>query len=169
MTMKDNKIKMVVMDVDGTLTDGKIFMGIDGEVIKTFNARDGLRIKQLPKYGIIPVVITGRSSEILVNRMKEHKITEFHQGVSKKVLVLKEILKKYNLKFENVAYIGDDENDYMCMNLCGLKGCPANAAERIKEIADFVSIYNGGDGAVREFLDYILKDELKNCNLDCEY
>ncbi len=167
--MKENKIKMVVMDVDGTLTDGKIYMGNDGETFKAFNAKDGLRIRQLSNYGIIPVVITGRSSQILVNRMKEHNITEFHQGVSNKKLVLEEILKKFNLSYEDVAYIGDDENDYICMQVCGLKGCPADAATRIKEIADFVSTCNGGEGAVREFLDYILKDELKDSDLDCVY
>lgn len=164
-----NKVKMVVMDVDGTLTDGKIYMGLEGETIKAFNAKDGLRIRQLPEFGIIPIIITGRDSQILTNRAEELDITELYQGVSNKVIVLDRILEKYNLKYENVAYIGDDENDHTCMNLCGVRGCPADAAEAIKSIADFVSKRNGGEGAVREFLDFVLKDKLEKHSLDREY
>jgi len=167
--MDKKEIKMVVMDVDGTLTDGKIYMGKDGEVFKAFNAKDGLRIKQLPKFGIIPVIITGRESSILNKRAEELKISELYQGVSNKVKVLYDLLDKYNLKFTNIAYIGDDENDYTAMKLCGLKGCPRDAAKAIINIADFVSKYDGGNGAVREFLDYILKEKLAKHDLNCEY
>lgn len=159
--MDTAKIKMIIMDVDGTLTDGKIYMGSDGELIKAFHVKDGLRIKQLPDFGIISVIITGRKSTILEKRIYELEIVESYQGIANKVPVLEELLRKYHLSYENVAYIGDDENDYAPMKLCGLKGCPANAAEPILEMADFVSKHNGGEGAVREFLDFILKDKLK--------
>lgn len=167
--MDKDKIKMVVMDVDGTLTDGKIYMGKDGEVFKAFNAKDGLRIRQLPKFGIIPVIITGRESTILTRRAEELGISEIYQGISNKVKILYSLLDKYNLELTNVAYIGDDENDYTAMNLCRVKGCPRDAAPEILNIADFVSKQDGGNGAVREFLDYILKDKLEKHNLDCEY
>jgi 3-deoxy-D-manno-octulosonate 8-phosphate phosphatase (KDO 8-P phosphatase) len=167
--MNTGKIKIIIMDVDGTLTDGKIIMSSEGEFLKAFNVKDGLRIKQLPKFGITPVIITGRKSTILEKRMQELGVLELHQGISNKVPVLENILTKYGLTYENVAYIGDDENDYSCMKLCSLKGCPANAVDPIIEITDFVSTYNGGEGAVREFLDYILKDKLKDHSLDCEY
>jgi 3-deoxy-D-manno-octulosonate 8-phosphate phosphatase (KDO 8-P phosphatase) len=144
-------------------------MGTKGEYFKAFSIKDGLRIKQLPEFGIIPVIVTGRKSRILENRTQELGILELHQGVTNKVSVLERILYKYSLTYENIAYIGDDENDYACMKLCSIKGCPANAAKNIIKIADFISKYNGGEGAVREFLDYILKDKLENHCLDCEY
>lgn len=167
--MDNNKIKMVVMDVDGTLTDGKIYMGKDGEVFKAFNAKDGLRIRQLPRFGIIPVIITGRESSILTRRAEELGISEIYQGISNKVKILNSLLDKFNLDFTNIAYIGDDENDYTAMSLCGVKGCPRDAADAIVNIADFVSKYDGGNGAVREFLDYILKDKLEKHDINCEY
>jgi 3-deoxy-D-manno-octulosonate 8-phosphate phosphatase (KDO 8-P phosphatase) len=166
--MYREKIKMIIMDVDGTLTDGKIYMGSQGEFIKAFNVKDGLRIKQLPKFGITPVIITGRKSTILEVRLQELGITESYQGVSNKVSVFETLLTKSGLAYENIAYIGDDENDYCIMKLCGLKGCPADATYPIRAIADFVSKNNGGDGAVRDFLDFILENKLKGYSLDCE-
>ncbi|NLV88196.1 MAG: HAD-IIIA family hydrolase [Tissierellia bacterium] len=167
--MDRNKIKMVVMDVDGTLTDGKIYMGKDGEVFKAFNAKDGLRIRQLPKFGIIPVIITGRQSSILTRRAEELGISEVYQGISNKPKVLNTLLDKYGLEYANIAYIGDDENDYTAMSLCGVKGCPRDAAHAILNIADFVSKRDGGNGAVRDFLDFILEDKLAKQDLNCEY
>lgn len=167
--MSSNKIKMFIMDVDGTLTDGKIYMGIDGEEFKAFNSKDGLRIKQLPSFGIIPVIITGRTSRIVENRALELGITEIYQGVSNKVILLDSLLAKFNITYDNVAYIGDDENDISCMEKCILKGCPANAVSKVQEISNYISKYIGGDGAVRDFLDYILRDQLKNRDFNCNY
>jgi 3-deoxy-D-manno-octulosonate 8-phosphate phosphatase (KDO 8-P phosphatase) len=106
-----SKIKMLVMDVDGTLTDGKIYVGDNGEVFKAFNVKDGYRLINIKKYNIVPVIITGKKSEILTKRASELKIEEVHQGVDNKHRVLDEILNRYQLEFENVAYIGDDENE----------------------------------------------------------
>ena len=150
------KIKMLVIDVDGTLTDGKIYMGASGEVMKAFSVKDGLMISRLGNFEIVPVIITGRSSDILVNRCKELKITEIYQGIDNKKESLKEIIKKYQYCLEEVAYIGDDINDLECMVYCGLKGCPKDAANEVRAIADFVSSKNGGNGAVREFIEYII-------------
>jgi 3-deoxy-D-manno-octulosonate 8-phosphate phosphatase (KDO 8-P phosphatase) len=152
-----SNIKMLVMDVDGTLTDGKIYVGDNGEVFKAFNVKDGYRLINLDKYDIIPVIITGKISEILTKRAAELKIEEVYQGVDDKLKVLYEVIQRYQLSYENVAYIGDDENDLECMKVCHLKACPADAIDEVIGTVDYVCNNNGGNGAVREFIDLILK------------
>jgi 3-deoxy-D-manno-octulosonate 8-phosphate phosphatase (KDO 8-P phosphatase) len=147
------------MDVDGTLTDGKIYMSPSGEAMKTFNIKDGCGIHNiLIPAGIIPMIITGRSSDIVLNRCKELGIKDVFQGVSDKLKKLKEITDNLN----SVAYIGDDINDLPCMiqikEAGGLIGSPADAVKAVTEIVDFVSPHNGGDGAVRDFIDWIVND-----------
>ena len=152
------KIKILVMDVDGTLTDGHIYMSPDGEAMKAFHCQDGYAIAQiLPKLGIAPVIITGRNSKIVANRAAELKITHLYQGVSDKLPVLKAIAAELDATAEEIAYIGDDLNDLDCIQYCGLTGCPADAVPEIRDIVDFVSSRDGGRGAVREFVDMIRK------------
>lgn len=158
------KIKYLIMDVDGTLTDGKIYMGNSGELFKAFNVKDGCGIHDvLLPTGIIPVIITGRTSIISENRCKEIGIKELHQGVHNKIEKLDEILERndYDCSYENVAYIGDDINDLSCMlsikNAGGLVGCPADATERIRKISDFICKNGGGNGAVREFIEWVVE------------
>lgn len=151
-------IKYLVMDVDGTLTDGKIYMGNDGEVMKVFNIKDGCGIHDiLIPAGITPVIITGRSSKILENRCKELGIENLHQGIRNKV----EKLLTITTDLSTVAYIGDDINDLSCMEpikeASGFVGCPADAVQKVKDLSDFISTRNGGDGAVREFIEWLLK------------
>jgi 3-deoxy-D-manno-octulosonate 8-phosphate phosphatase (KDO 8-P phosphatase) len=153
----ENKIKLLVMDVDGTLTDGKINMGPEGELFKSFNIRDGYGINEmLPAHGIIPAIITGRTSKIVENRAKELHVTELYQGKHDKLATLKELMQKYDCKKENVAYIGDDILDMACMEECGLVGCPSDACMEVKDIADYICGNIGGDGAVREFIEFII-------------
>ena len=154
-------IKLLVMDVDGTLTDGKIYMGNDGELMKAFDIKDGYGINALlPNNGIIPVIITGRESKIVSNRCKELYIDEYYQGVSDKLSCLQDVVSNKGFDLSNVAYIGDDDNDLGCMyavkNAGGLVACPANASDRICDIADYISLNNGGEGAVREFIDFLV-------------
>jgi 3-deoxy-D-manno-octulosonate 8-phosphate phosphatase (KDO 8-P phosphatase) len=157
-TNKDlSKINMLVMDVDGTLTDGKIYVGDSGEVFKAFNVKDGYRLITIDKYQIIPVIITGKTSQILAKRAAELKIEEVYQGVGDKVKVLEEVIRRYNLNYDNVAYIGDDLNDLDCMRKCHLNACPADAVDEVREIADYICKNDGGNGAVREFIDLIIK------------
>jgi len=151
------KIKILVMDVDGTLTDGKIYIGSEGEVFKAFNVKDGMGISKLRANNIIPAIITGRESEILKRRTEELKIEELYQGEENKVEKLKELVERYKCTLSEVAYIGDDENDLGCIEVCGLTACPADAIDSVKEAADIVCIRNGGNGAVREFIEIILK------------
>lgn len=146
------------MDVDGTLTDGKIYMSDAGEIMKTFNIKDGCGIHDiLIPAGIIPVIITGRSSQIVLNRCKELGITEVHQGIKNKIQKLLQITNNLS----TVAYIGDDINDLSCIESIkaagGLVGCPADAVEKVKNIADFISGKNGGNGAVRDFIEWVVE------------
>lgn len=152
-------IKYLVMDVDGTLTDGKIYMGAHGEMMKAFNIKDGCGIHDIAiPGGIIPVIITGRTSEIVKKRCGELAIQQVYQGIKNKIEQLNSIADDLS----QVAYIGDDINDLSCMipvkEAGGVVGCPADAVERVKEISDFVALHNGGDGAVRDFIEWIIKE-----------
>ena len=152
-------IKLLVMDVDGTLTDGKIFMSSDGELIKGFDIKDGYGINNILKeYNIIPVIITGRSSKIVLQRSSELNITEIYQDVSNKLEVLHDVMKKYECTFSEIAYIGDDIPDLECMELCEICASPFDGVEKIKKVADFISSKNGGAGAVREFIDWLVEN-----------
>ena len=152
------KIKMLVMDVDGTLTDGKIYIGPQGEVMKAFNVKDGYAIKHiLPEMGIIPVIITGRTSAIVEYRAKELDITELYQGVTDKLAQLKKVAEKYQLTKDQIAYIGDDVNDLECIKHCGFSACPNDAVEEVKRCVDIVITAKGGDGVVRRFVNYLNK------------
>ena len=150
-------LRYLVMDVDGTLTDGKIYMSSAGEAMKAFHIKDGCGIHDiLMPAGITPVIITGRSSDIVLNRCKELEITEIYQGISDKVEKLKSIVEDLS----GVAYIGDDINDLACMKAVkeagGVIGCPADAVEEIKAITDYLALHNGGEGAVRDFIEWIV-------------
>ena len=152
------KIRYLVMDVDGTLTDGKIHMSAGGELFKSFDIKDGLGIHDLlPRYGITPVIITGRVSEILLKRCSDLGIKDIYQGIGDKVAVLDKYFLSVGISAECMAYIGDDLNDLEAMKKCGLKGCPSDAAREIKSICDFISVKKGGDGAVRDFIEFIIK------------
>lgn len=157
-------IKVLVLDVDGTLTDGKIYMGKDGEVFKAFDIKDGCGIHDiLPQYNIIPIVITARSSDIVTNRCRELNISHYYQGCRDKLGKIKELASKFNFDlnmegvYENIAYIGDDIIDIPCMKYCSIIACPNDAVEDVKSIAHFISSQNGGNGAVREFIDWLIK------------
>lgn len=157
-----NQIKYLVMDVDGTLTDGKIYMSGNGELCKIFSIKDGCGIHDLLiPAGICPIIITGRKSDIVVNRCKELSISEVHQGIQDKTKKLIEIVGENRLS--EVAYIGDDINDIMCMKTIkkakGVVGCPLDAVIAVKEIADFISQKSGGDGAVREFIEWLIEKQ----------
>lgn len=156
--MTTKQIRLLVLDVDGTLTDGKVYMGANGEAVKAFDIKDGYGIANiLPRLGIIPVIITGRKSEILVRRCEELKITHIYQGIIDKVAKLNEVLAELGISAEEVAYVGDDLNDLACMQMCGWKACPVNAVAKVKAEADFIATHEGGAGAVRDVIDYLEK------------
>ncbi len=154
-------IKLVLLDVDGTLTDGGIYRGNNGEELKRFNVKDGYAIVNAQKLGIEFGIITGRKSELVEIRSNELKIKYLYQGISEKTVILEEIMQKTGLEKEEIAYMGDDLNDILIMKQSGLTGAPRDAADEVIQIVDFVSGKNGGSGAVREFVEYILKKDGK--------
>lgn len=151
------KIRMLAMDVDGTLTDGNIYIGNQGEVMKAFDVKDGYGIVNLSKNDILPVIITGRKSQIVKKRAEELQIKELYQGVDNKLEKLKNIANTYRISSAEIAYIGDDCNDIECIEYCGLSACPSDAIKQIKNHVDYICQEQGGHGAVREFCDYIIK------------
>lgn len=157
-------IKILYMDVDGTLTDGKIYMGESGELCKVFDIKDGCGIHDiLPKHDIVPVIITARESSIVRNRCKELGIYEAHQGCRNKRQKMLEVAAQYGIVLnsdnvlEQAAYIGDDISDLQCMEIAQYKGAPSDAVDEVKAIVDFVSSKAGGNGAVREFIEWLLR------------
>lgn len=159
-----SKIKYLFLDVDGTLTDGKIYISEHGEAFKAFNVKDGCGLKDiLPKYDIVPVIITARNSKILVNRCEELGIDMLFQGERNKLEKINSIMAQYGIEknsdgvYDEAAYIGDDILDIPGMKVCSVRGCPADAVDEVKEICNFVSDKDAGEGAVRAFIDYIVK------------
>lgn len=150
-------IKLAAFDVDGVLTDGSLTFDENGHEYKTFNAKDGQGIVNLNKAGIITAIITARNNGTVEHRARNLNITELHQGSKNKIKTLEEIMAKYNITFEEIAYMGDDLPDICILEKVALKGCPNDAVDEVKAIANFISSKNGGRGAVREFCDYILK------------
>ena len=153
-------IKYLVMDVDGTLTDGKIYMGNDGEIFKAFNIKDGQAMSILRRYGIEPIIITGRKSTIVENRCRELKIERLYQGIKDKKEKLIGLAEELNTDLRHFSYIGDDENDLECIELVndskGLSACPFDAIKTLRDKAEFVCTKNSGDGAVREFVEWMV-------------
>lgn len=152
-------IKLVAFDVDGVLTDGSLTFDEEGHEYKTYNAKDGQGIVNLNKAGIVTAIITARDNGTVYHRAKNLGIKELHQGSKNKIATLEEIMKKYDFSFDEIAYMGDDLPDICVLEKVKLKGCPFDAVDEVKAIANFVSSKCGGRGAVREFCDYILKGE----------
>mgnify|MGYP000763043284 FL=1 len=155
-------IKYLIMDVDGTLTDGKIYMGPNGEAMKAFSIKDGYVVNYILKpAGIKPVIITARTSSIVQNRCKELGITEVYQGKTDKQRTLMDIVGDNNLS--HCAYFGDDIIDINCMqpikDAGGIVGCPADAVREVKQLSDYVCINKAGEGALREFTEWLITEK----------
>ena len=153
-----SKVKLLVLDVDGVLTNGQVWIGADGkESLKAFDIQDGLGIKLLEQCGIPTVIITGRNSKMVLARSEELGIKHVHMGVENKAIALEEVLKSLGLKASDCAVMGDDWPDLAMMKHAGLRIAPAQAHDAVKEFAHFVTIHTGGNSAVREACDLILK------------
>nr|WP_034774937.1 HAD-IIIA family hydrolase [Bacillus sp. m3-13] len=150
------KIKLIVLDVDGVLTDGKLFIGSDGEEYKGFNTQDGMGISFARYTGIKTAIITGRKSEAVAKRAKELKIDYLYQGIHQKLEVLDEIKHNMGVSYEEICYIGDDINDLPILKIVGYPCAPGNAVDIVKKACKKVARKNGGDGAVRELIDDLL-------------
>lgn len=154
-------IRLIAFDVDGVLTDGRLFFSATGESCKAFDVRDGMGITLLHKAGLKTAIITARTSQIVSCRGAELQINNICQGVADKASTLQQLMDKYNISRAETAYVGDDINDLPAMLCAGLVCAPANAAAEVKAQAHFISLQYGGRGAVRDIAEMIIKAQGK--------
>lgn len=150
-------IQLLLLDVDGVLTDGGLIYSDSGEQIKKFNARDGLGIKLLMRSGIDVGIISGLSSNALKHRCKKLGITLLFSGIGNKADALEEIASKTGISFKNMAFVGDDLIDLPAIKRVGVSFCVSDACEEVKKHCDVITRKKGGKGAVREVCETILK------------
>ena len=153
---KARKIKMLVFDVDGVMTNGDVTYDENGVEYKTFNVKDGHGLVRMAQSGFITAIITARNNGTVAHRAKNLNITELYQGQKYKLPALEELRLKYNLEYDNISYMGDDLPDLCILEKVGLKCCPNDAVDEVKDVCNFISSKNGGKGAVRELTDFIL-------------
>ncbi|TLD88148.1 HAD-IIIA family hydrolase [Helicobacter sp. MIT 05-5294] len=152
-------IELIVLDVDGTLSDGSLIYSNEGVELKAFNVKDGLGIAAWLKLGKKVAIITGRESKLVKNRAEELKITYLKQGISNKAKALEEILKESHLTLKEVAVIGDDLNDLSMLKRVKYSFAPADAVKEVKKSVYKVLKHKGGKGAVREMIQWLIKKE----------
>ena len=162
MTMKKSlllrlkRIKLLATDVDGVLTDAGMYYSENGDELKKFNTRDGMGLVLLRNAGIKLAIVTSEDTRIVERRAAKLKVSDLFQGVRDKVAALETLMKRHSLKWEEVAYIGDDVNDLEVMKRVGFAAAPADATDANKEAAHYVTKKKGGEGCVRELCDLIL-------------
>jgi 3-deoxy-D-manno-octulosonate 8-phosphate phosphatase (KDO 8-P phosphatase) len=152
-----NDITTFIFDVDGVLTDGSVFVTNEGEILRTMNIRDGYAMKAAVESGYHVCIISGGSNEGVRVRLRNLGITDIHLGTPDKVATFKEYIELYNIKPEQVLYMGDDIPDYHVMQLVGLPTCPQDASPEIKNISSYVSHITGGHGAGRDVIEQVMK------------
>lgn len=150
------RIRLVVLDVDGVLSDGRIIYDESGTEFKSFDALDGYGIRKATAAGLVLALISGRKSKVVVHRAQELGIGEVHQGVKDKLAVLKSLLKKYRLAPADVCCVGDDEPDIPMLGDAGFSAAPPRAVPAVRQVVDYVTTAEGGRGAVREVIELIL-------------
>lgn len=166
---KLSQINTFVFDFDGVLSDGKIWVMPDGDQVRATNAKDGYAIQYALKKGFRVIIISGGTSETMRLRYKNFHGIEIHLQVSDKMKVFNECLQKHRVNPEQVLMMGDDIPDYKIMRLSGVKCCPADAAEEIKQLADYVSYQKGGEGCVRDVIEQVLKAQDRWLENDAAY
>lgn len=151
-------MKYLVIDVDGTMTDGGLYYDENGNETKKFCTKDAAGFFAAHKAGIKIIVLTGRECQATTRRMTEMKVEYLCQNVKNKVEFLAQFMKENNIDKEEIGYIGDDLNDLPSMQLCGFVGCPADACIEVRDIANYISSEKGGYGAVRNVIEHVLRD-----------
>lgn len=154
---KAEKIRLLALDVDGVLTDGRLYFAENGEELKTFDTQDGHGIKMLQAAGITCAIITGRTTKLVERRAKNLGIAHLLQGREDKLVALRELTGQLGVALENVAYVGDDWPDLPAIRAAGLGIAVANAHRELRTHADYVTTLEGGRGAVREVCDLLLR------------
>jgi len=162
---KLKNIKLLAMDVDGTLTDKGVYYSVDGLALKKFSVHDGMGISLLNQSNIETMIISSDDTEIPVKRAEKLKITHKVVAARRKSVEITKILLTSDIKFQEVAYIGDDINDIEAMEMCGFSACPSDATDEVKKVVDFVSDFPSGNGAVRQICEIILKAQEKPITL----
>jgi len=152
-----NAIDTFIFDVDGVLTDGTVHVSPTGEMLREMHIRDGFAMKAAIESGYNVCIISGGSNEGVRIRLRNLGITDIHLGTPDKVATFKEYIELYQIKAENVLYMGDDIPDFHVMQLVGLPTCPQDAAPEIKAISNYISHVNGGKGAVRDVIEQVMK------------
>jgi 3-deoxy-D-manno-octulosonate 8-phosphate phosphatase (KDO 8-P phosphatase) len=152
-----NDITTFIFDVDGVLTDGSVFVTNEGEILRTMNIRDGYAMKAAVESGYNVCIISGGSNEGVRVRLRNLGITDIHLGTPNKVETYKEYIELYNIKPEQILYMGDDIPDYHVMQLVGLPTCPQDASPEIKNISNYISHIKGGHGAARDVIEQVMK------------
>lgn len=153
---KANNIKLLICDIDGVFSEGTIFLGNDGEELKGFNTKDGYGVRQFMRAGIDIAIITGRTSNIVKNRMNSLGIHHIYQGMEDKITGFNQLLEDFGLDKSQVAYIGDDFPDVPVMREVGLAVSPNDGHPYVRSISDYVTVTKAGKGCVRELCDLIL-------------
>ena len=152
-----NVIDTFIFDVDGVLTDGTVHVSPTGEMLREMHIRDGFAMKAAIESGYNVCIISGGSNEGVRIRLRNLGITDIHLATLDKVATFKEYIELYQIKAENVLYMGDDIPDFHVMQLVGLATCPQDAAPEIKSISSYISHVNGGKGAVRDVIEQVMK------------
>ena len=155
---KCQKLKYLVVDVDGTLTDAGIYYDDNGNELKKFSTRDGAGFFTAKAVGIKIMVLTGRECPATERRMKEMQVDYLVQNCRDKISYIRQFMSDNDISKEEIGYIGDDINDLGSMKLCGFVGCPADSCKEILRISDYVSPIKGGHGAMRDVVEHILTE-----------
>jgi 3-deoxy-D-manno-octulosonate 8-phosphate phosphatase (KDO 8-P phosphatase) len=156
---KARKIKLILTDSDGVLTDNGVYYSASGEEMKRFSVRDGMGVERLRNCHVEVGIVTGEMSPSVVKRAEKLQVVELHLGVKNKAAKLQEIMLRKQLRAEEIAFIGDDTNDVEVLQLVGLSACPADATEFAKRIVDYICVTNGGHGCFRELAELVIASQ----------
>lgn len=151
-----SKVKLIALDVDGVLTNGEIVYTSNGDEIKIFNVKDGLGLVLASQSGFVTAIITGRESPMVEKRGKELKVHHVYQNVKDKTKIIAELADQYSLSLDEICFIGDDLPDLQVLKIVGLACCPSDAISEVQAASVWISSYEGGKGAVRELMDFLI-------------
>jgi 3-deoxy-D-manno-octulosonate 8-phosphate phosphatase (KDO 8-P phosphatase) len=153
---KARRVSWLVLDVDGVLTDGRLHLGVDGELMKSFHVRDGLAVRLAQTAGLEVAILSARSSEIVARRAAEIGVSEILQGKDDKLTAFRDLLARHGVETTAAAYVGDDLQDLETLHAAGLAAAPSDAAPEVLAAVDFVTPARGGHGCVREIVERLL-------------
>jgi len=161
LSQKCRRIKVVLVDVDGVLTDGGMYYTEDGDVMKKFHVRDGMGVTLLRKNNIPTVIVTKEKTKIVKKWATKMKVKRLYDGITKKESITNDIIKEFKIKIEEIAYVGDDINDIKLLKKVGFSAVPNDGIDEVKKICNYICKTKGGKGVLREIADLILQVKSK--------